>query len=54
MSIIEVNVAGFQFTRCVPDEPEGDGRHAWHVAKVHHLPWLHAPRLMRKWAPRVA
>ena len=48
MSIIEVNVAGFQFTRCVPDVPGADGRHAWHVSRVHH----HMPRI-RRWAPRL-
>jgi hypothetical protein len=42
MAIIEVNVAGFQFTRGVPQ-----ARHGWHVR--HHLPRLH----MRRWSPRV-
>lgn len=41
MTIIEVNLAGFQFTRCVPDVPGGDGRYAWHVSRVQHLPKPH-------------
>jgi hypothetical protein len=49
MTNIEVNLAGFQFTRCVPDVPGGDGRHAWHISRVHHLPRLH----MRRRAPEL-
>jgi hypothetical protein len=52
MSIIEVNVAGFQFTRCEPDVPGGNGRRAWRVTRTHHKPRFHAGRLVRKWAPR--
>jgi hypothetical protein len=48
MSIIEVNLAGFQFVRCVPDG-SNDGRHAWHVSRVHHMPRLH----MRRRAPQL-
>jgi hypothetical protein len=50
MPIIEVNLAGFRFTRCVPDAPDDDGRHAWHVSRVRHLPRLH----FRRWAPTLA
>ena len=51
MPIIEVNVAGFQFTRCVPET--GSGRHVWHVTRPHHTHRFHAARLVRKWAPRL-
>jgi hypothetical protein len=44
MAIIEVNFAGFQFTRCVPDVPGGTDRHSWHVSRM---------RLVRRWAPRL-
>lgn len=40
MTIIEVNIAGFQFTRCVPDVPGQGDRHAWHISRMHHLPWV--------------
>ena len=49
MTIIEVNFAGLQFTRCVPDVPGGDDRYAWHVSRLHHLPRLN----MRRRAPRL-
>jgi hypothetical protein len=52
MSIIEVNVAGFQFTRDEPDVPGGNARRAWRVTRNRHQPRIHAGRLMRKWAPR--
>jgi hypothetical protein len=53
MTIIEVNLAGFQFTRCVPDVPGGDGRRAWHVSRVHHVHRVHAGRRMRRRVARL-
>jgi len=41
VSIIEVNLAGFQFTRGVPEVPAGAGRRGWHVSLVHRVPRLH-------------
>ena len=52
MTIIEVNFAGFQFTRCVPDVPGRGDRYAWHISRVHDLPWVlrwvHAGRFARR------
>ena len=50
MTIIEVNLAGFQFTRCVPDAAGPEGRHAWHITRAYHLRRLHAGR---RRAPRL-
>jgi hypothetical protein len=52
MPIIEVNLAGFQFTCCVPDVPGSTGRYAWQVSRVHHAPRIRLGRRMRWWAPR--
>ncbi|HZA08586.1 hypothetical protein [Mycobacterium sp.] len=48
MSIIEVNVAGFQFTRCTPDAP-GTESPAWHITRIHHIPRFP----LRRRAPRL-
>ena len=57
MTIIEVNFAGIQFTRCVPDVPGGGDRHAWHISRVPHLPWVlgwvHVGRFGRRQDPRL-
>jgi hypothetical protein len=53
MSTIEVNLAGFQFVRCVPDVPGGGDRRAWHVSRVHQMPLINAGRRMRRWVPRL-
>ena len=53
MTHIEVNLAGFQLTRCVPDAPGREGRHAWHISRVHHLPRVHAGRFLRRRATRL-
>jgi hypothetical protein len=53
MTNIEVNLAGFQFTRCVPELPGQDGHHAWHVTRMHHVPRVHAGRLLRRQVARL-
>jgi hypothetical protein len=54
MTNIEVNLAGFQFTRCVPDGPGQDGHNAWHISRVHQLPRVHAGRLLARQVGAVA
>ena len=52
MAIIEVNLAGFQFTRCVPDTRDSGTRQVWHFSGVPHPPRIHKVRRMRRWLPR--
>jgi hypothetical protein len=52
MTIIEVNFAGFQFTRCVPDVPGRGDRYAWHISRVEHLPRVHLRRFAGRSARR--
>ena len=54
MTIIEVNFAGFQFTRCVPNVPGQGDRYAWHISRVHHLPWVLGWVHMGRFAGRFA